>query len=248
MMLVVSQHARVVLRVVGFERVGGFLAFRCQRDLARAVLARVLGRVRAGLEARRLRERDERAAAPARVRHDELLGRPIAGEGRLARGQARRALGGDAGRRRGGERAVAVGRGAVRKHDSARGAGGRRAIGRACDRDGSAWLEHLGRPTGAAQRRRRAHLAAPRGGFAVGARRVEIEVRVRVDEIDAGHGAADRDFSSGIESADSVVRGRGRRNERGDKNEAATSRHLSSHSLSGTIVNSPSSTSLRSLS
>jgi hypothetical protein len=95
-----AAHPRIVLRVVRFERVRLLAAGRRELDVARSVLTRVLRRVRTRLEALCLRERDERAAAAARVRHHELLGRPIARDVRLARRQARCAFGSGAGSRR----------------------------------------------------------------------------------------------------------------------------------------------------
>ena len=89
------------------------------------------------------------------------------------------------------------------------------------DGDVLARREHLRRPTRAAQHRRGAHLAAHLRDLAVLARRIEVEVRVRVDEVDAGDGALEHDHFRPVESAEAVVRPQrsGDRDERAERDD-----------------------------
>src|SRR6185436_17397873 len=66
--------------------------------------------------------------------------------------------------------------------------------------------EHLGRPARAAQHRGRAHLALHRDGGAVRVDRIEVDVGMRVDEVEARQRAFDVDFARRSEAADAVMR------------------------------------------
>ena len=69
--------------------------------------------------------------------------------------------------------------------------------------------EHLRGPARAAQQRRRAHLAAHRDRVAVRIDDVEVQIRMRIDEIDARDRALDLDGLRAIETAEAVMRVRG---------------------------------------
>ena len=91
------------------------------------------------------------------------------------------------------------------------------------DDDVLARHEHLRGPARAAQHGRRAHLAAHRLHLAVGRHRVEVEIGVRVDEVDARQRAFDRDVLRGIEPAETVVRpGRRGQHDRGERKRPST--------------------------
>ena len=158
----------------------------------------------ASLERPDAAQRHERAVAPGGVRHDELLGGPVAGQVRLAARQARHALGR---RCRGDALTVTVEHGAVAELDRADVAGvllG--AVRRALNRDLRARREHLGGPAGAAQRRRGAQLALMRGLRAVRSRDVEVHPGMRVHEVDLRDDAGELDVLVHREVAETVVR------------------------------------------
>ena len=86
--------------------------------------------------------------------------------------------------------------------------------------------EHLFGPARAAQQRRRTHLAPHREGLAVGADDVEVQIRVRIDEVDALDDALDLDGLRAIEAAEAVMGERGRRG--GERKDEARGGHQSS--------------------
>ncbi len=85
--------------------------------------------------------------------------------------------------------------------------------------------EHLGRPPGAAQQRGRAHLAVHGDLSARGVHDVEVQIRMRVHEVDASDHARERHLLRAIEPAETVMRGRrGGRSERGGREQSSSER------------------------
>ena len=161
----------------------------------------------AGLQCVGHADRHERAADAAPIRHHALLTGPIAVDVRIAIREPLGPIGGHGRRLRLLPLPVPVHARAVGKRDRAEIAGVRLvAIGHARDVHLRSRGEHLLAPTGAAQDRRRTHLATPLGGLAVRPGHVHVQPRVRVDERELRDGAVDRDVFVEIEVGDAVMR------------------------------------------
>ena len=106
------------------------------------------------------------------------------------------------------------------------------AVPEAEDRRFGARDEHLLGPAGAAQQSGRTHLAPHREGLAVGADDVEVQIRVRIDEVDALDDALDLHGLRAIEATETVMGERGRRS--GEREDEARGGHQSSR-RGGTI-------------
>ena len=153
----------------------------------------------------------ERPASPARIGHDELLGRPITGDVRLPARTPRRAL------RRGKrsrrcafrELPISIDALAVSEHDRVEITRRRvPAVRRSFEGQLLALLEHLGAPTRPSQHRRGAHLAAILRDLPIGSGNLEVDPRVRVDQIQSGKRPGQFHLFRAVERAAAMV-GRG---------------------------------------
>ena len=215
-----ARQARIVLRRPHAKRGRGLLALRRVRRPRRRGTARanLLERDLAGREVLAQAARHERAvAALRRNREHGLLDGPIAGDVGLARRQAQRPLRRVHGRVR--ELIVAVdGRGAADR-DALEIAGLRVVAVRVrVDVDVPARHELLRLPPRALDQRGRAHLAAHLERLAVGVDGLEVQIRMRIDELELRQRARVVLELLHLEQPEAVMRERRRRCGEGKRN------------------------------
>ena len=145
--------------------------------------------------------------APARRRcQDVLLLRPFAGEVRLAVRQPERSFRAIDGLGVA-QLLIALERRLVAKRQRVHGARSRIVAMRAARHlDGRAPDEHLRRPARAPERRGRPHLAFHRDDLAVGSDDIEIDIRMRVDEVEPRQPALELHLLARVVAPGAVVR------------------------------------------